>query len=264
MLCVALGAPVVDETRAQTVLASMWRRQTLFNAWEKNTNGIRIGTVVDRCRYRDIGISQNGISIRHCGDEDPDHHPDRGALSSQIVGAPTEASRRAAPFRSSSDVLEGVRVGAALVGSIGRLQRRAQGGNHDARQPAQGGLEHREEVEVVAPQRDSPVVHLEHAADPELQPQSRRPARRCARSAPRRPRPRCGGTSPRSPPGCRPASLTVSLMRWRPGIVGNPTFCTRGHRQARVLRCRESCVLHREQESLDDGLVLRSLLGHDH
>jgi len=43
--------------------------------------------------------------------------------------------------------------------------------HHQCRQTARGGLEHVEEVEVVPPQRDPPVVDLEHAAHPELQPQ---------------------------------------------------------------------------------------------
>ncbi len=45
----------------------MWRRQTLFNACEKNTNGIRIGSVVDRCRYNDMGNNQNGVRINTAG-----------------------------------------------------------------------------------------------------------------------------------------------------------------------------------------------------
>ena len=45
----------------------MCRRHTLFSACEKNTNGIRIGSVVDRCRYSDIGMIQNGVRISTAG-----------------------------------------------------------------------------------------------------------------------------------------------------------------------------------------------------
>jgi hypothetical protein len=45
----------------------MCRRQILFSACEKYTNGMRIGTVMLRCTYKVVGISQNGASISTAG-----------------------------------------------------------------------------------------------------------------------------------------------------------------------------------------------------
>ena len=36
----------------------MWRLHTLFRAWEKYTNGMKMGSVILACRYNDIGMNQ--------------------------------------------------------------------------------------------------------------------------------------------------------------------------------------------------------------
>ena len=89
--------------------------------------------------------------------------------------------------------------------------------------PRSGRLGHVEQVKVVAPQRDSPVVHLEHAAYPELQPQRAEDQRVAAFGEHRG---TVGGNAvdlhlERVRPSIRRNSF---IARRRPWIVGSPTF----------------------------------------
>src|SRR5271156_2233193 len=153
---------------------SMWRRHTLLSACEKYTNGMRIGSVMLRWTSSVVGISQNGATTNTAG------------MATRIIiraAAPLPArslrtqsriesgSRRPQQYRTYwsafGRVLSLTGLSCRLAGSERRLERRH---NQSDQAPCRR-LEHVEEVEIVAPQRDLPVVNLEHAADPELKPE---------------------------------------------------------------------------------------------
>src|SRR6202043_3367268 len=150
----------------------MCRRHTLFSACEKYTNGMRIGSVMLRWTSSVVGISQNGASTRTAGTATRSiirRVAPLPARSRRTQSRIESGSRAPAQYRTNCQAFGVVR--AVLLFIAEPLKRSFERGHDQRGHATQGRLKNVEKVKVAPPQRDSPVVHLEHAANPELQPQ---------------------------------------------------------------------------------------------